>query len=275
MPIDNKTITFATNLLPNSDLGYDLGSAQKQWNIFGSLTGNATTATAANITSTANAVAYYTNTNGTFASTDVGLNGEVLIGKGTTNAPAWYKGLSLTGDGSANSPYNATFSNTLQVTGNVGIGAAPRSGENANILYVNGNSEFNGNLIPTVPASTAPIFTLGSSDNSWAGVYIGTSPTYGNAYTPIYWNDGVPTAVATVQQADFTIDEDHNPVEIVKTNIYTENTIVLAIVVKSGVENLNGYISWTSSNNKITLSTAATSGQVIGYILTAPGANLN
>lgn len=38
----NKTITFGADLLPNStSLEYNLGSADKQWNIFGDLAGTA------------------------------------------------------------------------------------------------------------------------------------------------------------------------------------------------------------------------------------------
>ena len=34
-------MTFKTNLLPNSDLGYSLGSTTAQWNIYGNLIGTA------------------------------------------------------------------------------------------------------------------------------------------------------------------------------------------------------------------------------------------
>ena len=37
-------MTFKASLLPNSDLGYSLGSSTQRWNIYGNLTGNASTA---------------------------------------------------------------------------------------------------------------------------------------------------------------------------------------------------------------------------------------
>lgn len=64
----NKTITFGADLLPVESLTYNLGSSDKQWNIYGTLTGNAQSASAANITSTTNAISIYTDAEGTFGS---------------------------------------------------------------------------------------------------------------------------------------------------------------------------------------------------------------
>lgn len=55
----------------------------------GALTGNANTATSANITSTKNGVAYYSDTAGKFASTAAGSDGYIFIGKGANTAPTW------------------------------------------------------------------------------------------------------------------------------------------------------------------------------------------
>ena len=41
-------MTFKTNLWPNSDLGYSLGDSSLRWNIYGNLTGNASSATKLN-----------------------------------------------------------------------------------------------------------------------------------------------------------------------------------------------------------------------------------
>ena len=38
-------LTFKSNLLPSNDLEYNLGSATQQWNIYGLLNGNASSAT--------------------------------------------------------------------------------------------------------------------------------------------------------------------------------------------------------------------------------------
>lgn len=40
--------------------------------------------------------------------------------------------------------------------------------------------------------------TLGSSTNRWSKVYVGNSNTYGSASTPVYWNDGIPTAITSI-----------------------------------------------------------------------------
>ena len=63
------------NLNPKVTTTYDLGTSSLKWNnIYGTLKGNADTTTSANLTTTANAVAYYTNTTGTFG-TKASANG--------------------------------------------------------------------------------------------------------------------------------------------------------------------------------------------------------
>jgi hypothetical protein len=53
-----------------------------------------------------------------------------------------------------------------------------------------------GHIIP-VKAEVANNNTqnLGASDNTWAKLYIGTDSSYGDEYTPIYWNNGAPAVV--------------------------------------------------------------------------------
>ena len=55
----------------------------------GNLTGTASKATSANITSTKNGIAYYSNTSGTFASTAAGTAGQYLKSNGANSAPTW------------------------------------------------------------------------------------------------------------------------------------------------------------------------------------------
>jgi hypothetical protein len=43
----NDTMNFGVDLLPITTETYNLGSSDKKWNIYGSLTGNASTATTA------------------------------------------------------------------------------------------------------------------------------------------------------------------------------------------------------------------------------------
>ena len=49
MAHSGKTITFATDLLPNEDNTYNLGSSSLKWKIFGSLTGAASLLTTSNL----------------------------------------------------------------------------------------------------------------------------------------------------------------------------------------------------------------------------------
>lgn len=175
-----------------------------------------------------------------------------------------------------------TLSSTLSVaenstlTGKVGIGASP---DNNYQLYVNGNSQFNGNLIPTITNNNADK-TLGSSDNRWAKLYIGNADNHGDAYTPVYWNDGVPTEVTLVQQCDFTINSGTNGVRLTHAAINAKS-YVTQIVVSSGESNLNSAISWQSYNGVntgdpgyIELTCSAVSGQVDGYIMISRGGEI-
>lgn len=63
------------NLTPGNPSGkaqYDIGSSTNRWNdIYGNLKGNADTATGANIETTSKALAYYSDTTGTFESADL------------------------------------------------------------------------------------------------------------------------------------------------------------------------------------------------------------
>ena len=45
-------MTFKANLLPNSNLGYNLGSSTQKWNVYGDLLGTPTAPTAATGTNT-------------------------------------------------------------------------------------------------------------------------------------------------------------------------------------------------------------------------------
>lgn len=224
----------------------------------------------------------------------------------SNNAPVWYSGLILTGAGSNDSPYNASFSgtvdiqdatnitgnttignsttpSTLTVWGNVGIGTGSNDSYK---LYVNGttylNSDVtvNGNIIPSNTN-----YTLGSANTAaqdqpdngkrWAHVYIGDADTHGNVYAPIYWNNGVPAvADSVIQYATFTI-----PVNSLTLSIqhaaYTAATQVLQIVVDANSQQyLNSPITWTSSAGTITLSRTSSDYAISGYIITAQGATI-
>lgn len=110
----NKTMNFKADLLPNTDLGYSLGSSNKRWNIYGTLTGNASSATklgSSNLGSatkpiylsagtptecntyaggtavTLNNSSKAASTASFYAPTTGGTSGYPLIGDGTTSAP--------------------------------------------------------------------------------------------------------------------------------------------------------------------------------------------
>ena len=130
--------------------------------------------------------------------------------------------------------------------------------------------------------------TLGLGGNSakrWSAAYIGTADTYGDPYLPIYWNDGVPQYLSgIVQYMPFTIANSATSVTLQNeayNQLYGIETYVLSIVITSGENYLNDKISWSSSQvsnsttmGQIVLSTAAVSGPVSGYIITARGCAL-
>ena len=238
-----------------------------------------------------------------YASTAAGNTGNVFIAQ-TNGAPIWYTGLSLESTTSNNvTSYSANFSGTVSITGaatltgNVGIGTDP---DNNYKLTINGSTKIvyvsnsTTNCIacidldisgtnPTVNLYpfTTNMGTLGlpntstnsSQDNShrWAGLYIGTADTYGDAYTPVYWNNGVPCAVPPVQYIEWTIAEDttgitlHNPA-------FSSSTYVLQLVITSGEENLKDNLTWSTSSGELTLSAnKQVTDDVTGYAIVARG----
>ena len=188
-------------------------------------------------------------------------NGALILAGGATINKKLYVGNTL------------TVENNSTLNGHVGIGAEPTLN---NMLYVDGTSLFNGNLIPETNNSVQSPHSLGTPDHHWTALYIGPEEQYGDPYTPVYWNNGVPIATSPTQYADFTIANNQTYVDIVKSDIYNINTIVLEIVVTSGISYLNGPIDWTNNTNTIRLTTTQrTSGAVSGYIVTARGEDLN
>ena len=148
-------------------------------------------------------------------------------------------------------------------------------------LYVNGTSYFNnaitinGNAVPTVGASTTTsTYSLGTSSARWASLYLGSSDTYGDAYTPVYWNAGVPAAVTPVQYCTFTIADGKSGVRLAHT-AFVSDSYVLQLVVTSGESNLNSALTWTSAAGYIDVTcTAVTSGAVSGYMIVSRGGEI-
>lgn len=161
----------------------------------------------------------------------------------------------------------------LGVAGQVTAIRLAANGSNTSYnLYVNGTSllngstTVNGNLIPGANNTK----TLGSTSARWSKLYIGTADTHGDAYTPIYWNDGVPTAVTPIQYCAFTINSGKTGVKLTHA-AFTAASYVTQIVVTSGESNLNSTIAWESAAGYINLTCSATSGAVSGYILVSRG----
>jgi len=99
----------------------------------------------------------------------------------------------------------------------------------------------------------------------WKALYLGTLDSYGDEYTPIYWNDGVPEPVTVIQKATFSLTSANNGSHSVTTNT-TANSHIVEIVVDTGIQYLLSTITCTPGNNTITVS-ATVDGTVSGYIL--------
>ena len=124
--------------------------------------------------------------------------------------------------------------------------------------------------------------SLGSDSKHWGHVYIGTQNTYGDEYSSIYWNNGVPTPTTTVIKRDFIIPSNAT---ITFTNNNKAQMRVIALVVTNGFSNLYAPLKWqnsTSLTNQTTITISINSnntlanGQTIeGYIIVAFDTELN
>lgn len=206
------------------------------------LQGNATLFTLNNSGKTASAAASF------YAPTTGGTAGHILIGAGATTAPAWYGGTVMSGSAAAswktafNGTTDATATNAAAVTIAGGLGISKK-------LHV---------------GSTATVLNL----------TIGSTNEYGDAYTPIYWHEGVPTAVTLTQQCAFTIKSGKSGVRLSHAAI-TVDSYVAEIVITSGESKLNSAISWTSADGYIELTCSSTvSGDVTGYIMISRGGEI-
>ena len=179
-----------------------------------------------------------------YAPTTGGTAGHILIGAGTTDAPAWYGGTVMSGSATTNwitafkGTTDATATNAAAVTIAGGLGIKKK-------LYVGDTA-----IVPNLT--------------------IGTTNEYGDAYTPIYWHEGIPTVVTPIQQYAFTINSGKSGVKLSHAAI-TINSYVTQIVITEGESNLNSDIEWESAAGYINLTCSATSGTVKGYILVSRG----
>lgn len=170
---------------------------------------------------------------------------------------------------SGTSAHKLSISGTSKLNGNVGIGA---NADSTFKLYVNGNSKFNGNIIPQINQT----YSLGEGTTPlrWSSIYVGSANSYGDAYTPIYWNSGVPEAVMPTQYEEFSFTTGTGSSQTINLTspAFTAQSYVLEIVVDTGEEYLQDAISWTSSAGMIQLTTKVQSSQTVsGYIIVSRG----
>lgn len=190
-------------------------------------------------------VVYGNSSSNAYASTSTGTTaGQPLIAGGSNAAPGWYGGLTLTGAGTSNSPYIATM------TGHIVPGSN-------NTYYLGDNTA--------------------NAKKRWKGVYIGSNDSYGNPYTPIYWDNGVPAvASGNTINVPFTIANGKNGVKLSST-AFTASSYIIQIVVDNGISYLNDKIISTHAAGEIKLQLAnsnTVSGAVSGYIIVAIGSTL-
>ena len=232
-------MTFKANLIPNTSLGYSLGSDEKRWNIYGNLHGNADTAT--KLSNTPNNTTVFLRGDNTWTNK---LNGSLhLYGQaygntasdmlsGTAGVFSWGdKGPQITFD-SVESP-GGNQAGALIFTDHDAAGAGvswhfvSNQGDwNVNSkrfvaktsitigqnlpntsypLYVNGTSYLNGNLY--MPA-TSGIYTIGNKATYRIIRFMdNTEDTYGNG---ISIGGGGPTIIGGGESADVMANHNGN-----------------------------------------------------------------
>ena len=277
----NGNSTIAGNFVPSSDNSYDLGSSGTNactWkNIYVKTADldnidalSSTITIGYNNTSSINM--YYsgianTHTN-IFSINDTGIVFPILTSAGNSPKISW----SGANDDAAIYYKVATVNNAnvgrLVINTNDSSCLIALTQNNADKIYINTNT-------PSIYPQTTNKGTLGTTNNRWQKVYIGTANSYGDAYTPIYWNNGVPAAVTTIQREAFSftvpaIAGDPSIINSDSTNV-TDNSEVVEIVVETGIQYLNSIITWEivngNNNTKQIQLTATVTGTVTGYIL--------
>lgn len=131
-----------------------------------------------------------------------------------------------------------------------------------------GRFNTSGHFIPEATNTyTLGLAAGGTESNAkrWKALYVGTLDSYGDEYTPIYWNDGVPEPVTVIQKATFSLTSANGGSHSITTNTTTDSHVV-EIVVDTGIQYLLSTITCTPGNNTTTVS-ASVDGTVSGYIL--------
>ena len=131
---------------------------------------------------------------------------------------------------------------------------------------------YEGLILSGAGTTASPyLATFGGDISIGGGLTLGDSTNWGDEYTPIYWNNGVPGKVTTILRESFTLGTSTMStaatVSTTITNNTSANSRVIQIVVTDGFSNLHSVIEWQlNSSNQIQLS-ATTQKVVSGYIL--------
>lgn len=108
-----------------------------------------------------------------------------------------------------------------------------------------------------------------------SNVFIGNDDDYGDAYQPVYWNNGVPSITSPVQYFTWSITQDNYGVQL-SNSAFTEDTFPLMITIYNGESYLNGPLTWENGDGTFKIkSSAQVSGTVSGYCVVARGTTLN
>lgn len=206
------------------------------------------------------------NSNFVYSSTSHVLTlGKLTITGGTVDSS-----LSTTGNFSIDSD----SSKTIKIQSGSTLYLTTKSSESI-VFSINGTSankevaRFNtsGNFIPYVTSgNTKSAYQLGDSYQHWKALFVGNQDQYGDAYTPIYWNNGVPEVVTIIQKEDFSLTTSNNGSYNISSNT-SSGSHVIEIVVTSGYSSLLSSISYTVNNSNTIDISATVDGTVSGYIL--------
>lgn len=121
-----------------------------------------------------------------------------------------------------------------------------------------------GNIIPVkAEAANSNAQSLGVSGNRWSKLYVGSADTYGSSTVPVYWNDGVPTAItsyggnaASASKVNNNLVLKVNTGTTEGTNLYTYNgSAAKTIDFKSGTN-----VTITAAAGTVTFSSPSLSG---------------
>lgn len=250
---------------PNGSGAIDLSAAAGAMTI-STTTGALDIKTNSSTTSKGNITLKATGTKGTVS---IESNGEsVSISSGTSTSIDAATSISLTSGSSGAITITSGYSLSLFSGSSQDLSITSAN----DVILTNGSSNIAKLTGTAFQPGTDQSVDLGTSSIKWSKLYVGTAISYGDIYQPVYWNAGVPTeATEIIQEATFEFNTTNNGIVTIGHNTTPLNTsansVVIQIVVDSGISYLESAISWNiNSNNKIVL-TATVTGTVTGYIL--------